>query len=226
MTAVLPASREEHSRFSPDSFRSPITQTYFIEEPEIATAKSAVHGFHSRAYANPIGSMHPRDPPSPDLALSAADHFSSTATAFSSLSLNVGDDQDDSELILPSYDSHQFIPKEPEALSEISVDSSADLQRWRAQTPAADDSSIEDEPSRHVDYLSHEWRQEDIWASWRYVVARRSAYDNGVRLENASWRTWGKLKMNLGTVSPETLNWLVLSSRPLFLIDRHPKNFV
>ncbi|RAH71055.1 protein phosphatase regulator REG1 [Aspergillus aculeatinus CBS 121060] len=208
MTAVLPASREEHSRFSPDSFRSPITQTYFIEEPEIATAKSAVHGFHSRAYANPIGSMHPRDPPSPDLALSAADHFSSTATAFSSLSLNVGDDQDDSELILPSYDSHQFIPKEPEALSEVSVDSSADLQRWRAQTPAADDSSIEDEPSRHVDYLSHEWRQEDIWASWRYVVARRSAYDNGVRLENASWRTWGKLKMNLGTVSPETLNWL------------------
>ncbi|RAL06868.1 protein phosphatase regulator REG1 [Aspergillus homomorphus CBS 101889] len=208
MTAVLSASREEHARFPPDSFRSAITQTYFIEEPEIATAKSAVHGFHPPEYTNSITSMHPSDSPSSDLALSAADHFSSRATTLSSLSLSVGDDQDDSELILPSYDSNQFLPKEPEALSEVSVDSSADLQRWKAQTPAADDSSIEDEPSRHVDYLSHEWRQEDIWASWRYVVARRSAYDNGLRLENASWRTWGKLKMNLGTVSPETLNWL------------------
>ncbi|KAJ5248647.1 hypothetical protein N7468_000098 [Penicillium chermesinum] len=75
-------------------------------------------------------------------------------------------------------------------------------------TPAADDSSVEDEPSRHVDYLSHDWREEDIWASWRYVAARRNDYSNGPRLENASWRTWAKAKNNLGTISPDTLNWL------------------
>lgn len=33
---------------------------------------------------------------------------------------------------------------------------------------------------------------------------------NGVRLENASWRTWQKQRNNLKTISPETLNWYVL----------------
>lgn len=31
---------------------------------------------------------------------------------------------------------------------------------------------------------------------------------NGVRLENASWRTWWKQRNKLRTISPETLNWL------------------
>lgn len=30
---------------------------------------------------------------------------------------------------------------------------------------------------------------------------------NGVRLENASWRTWAKQRGNLKTINPETLNW-------------------
>lgn len=70
-----------------------------------------------------------------------------------------------------------------------------------------DDISVEEEPSRHVDYLSHKWSEEDIWASWRYVTARKTIYSNGVRLENASWRTWAKAKYSLGTIAPETLNW-------------------
>ena len=72
-----------------------------------------------------------------------------------------------------------------------------------------DDNSIENEPSRHVDYLSHDWREEDIWTSWRYVITRRNIYSNGTRLENASWRTWAKLKYGLRTVTPESLNWCV-----------------
>ena len=76
-------------------------------------------------------------------------------------------------------------------------------------SPAADDTLLEVEPSRHVDYLSHAWKEEDIWTSWRYVTARKHVYSNGVRLENASWRTWAKAKHKLGTISPETLNWYV-----------------
>lgn len=72
---------------------------------------------------------------------------------------------------------------------------------------AVDDISVEEEPSRHVDYLSHKWPEEDIWASWRYVTGRKAIYSNGVRLENASWRTWAKVKHSLGTVAPEKLNW-------------------
>lgn len=73
-----------------------------------------------------------------------------------------------------------------------------------------DDANLRREPSRHVDYLSHEWRQEDIWCSWRYIVARRKSLDNSKRLENASWRSWAKTQHNLKTVSPEKLNWYVI----------------
>jgi len=66
---------------------------------------------------------------------------------------------------------------------------------------------IREEPSRHVDYLSHDWKEEDIWASWKYMIGNRKVYTNSARLENASWRTWVKAKNKLKTVSPEKLNW-------------------
>ena len=72
---------------------------------------------------------------------------------------------------------------------------------------AEDDTAVSTRPSRQVDYLSHNWREEDIWSSWRYIVNRRGEFPNSERLENASWRTWMKAKNNLSTVSPETLNW-------------------
>ena len=80
-------------------------------------------------------------------------------------------------------------------------------QNADAKTTAGDDTAIEVEPTRHVDYLSHNWKEEDIWASWRHVVCKRKVYSNRARLENASWRTWAKTKYQLKTVSPETLNW-------------------
>ncbi|AOW01809.1 YALI0B16808p [Yarrowia lipolytica CLIB122] len=80
-----------------------------------------------------------------------------------------------------------------------------------AEPPAApvhDDSDVHYEPSRHVDYLSHDWKESDISSSWRYIVLRRKEVANSARLENASWRTWAKAKYNLKTVSPESVNWL------------------
>ncbi|PNP53228.1 hypothetical protein FNYG_15778 [Fusarium nygamai] len=32
-----------------------------------------------------------------------------------------------------------------------------------------DDTAVSSRPSRQVDYLSNEWREEDIWSLWRYV---------------------------------------------------------
>jgi hypothetical protein len=72
---------------------------------------------------------------------------------------------------------------------------------------AEDDTAVRSQPSRHVDYLSHNWKEEDIWSSWKHIVSKRKAYNNSSRLENASWRTWAKSKNKLRTVSPETLNW-------------------
>lgn len=77
---------------------------------------------------------------------------------------------------------------------------------WTFQGPWVDDMSIEDKPSRYVDYLSHDWKEEDIWCSWRYVMSRRNGYSNSLRLENAVWRTWTKAKQNLSTISSESTN--------------------
>ncbi|CAO1618091.1 unnamed protein product [Parajaminaea phylloscopi] len=75
--------------------------------------------------------------------------------------------------------------------------------------PAPDDAQIEKKmPSICVDYLSHNWAQEDVWQSWKAMTKRKNEIANGVRLENASWRTWAKQRGNLKTINPETLNWL------------------
>ncbi|KAJ4079628.1 protein phosphatase regulator [Fusarium oxysporum] len=71
-----------------------------------------------------------------------------------------------------------------------------------------DDMAISNRPSHHVDYLSHNWKEEDIWSSWRYIVMRRGDLPDSARLENAAWRTWIQTKNNLKTISPETLDWL------------------
>ncbi|EXK25890.1 hypothetical protein FOMG_17504 [Fusarium oxysporum f. sp. melonis 26406] len=76
-----------------------------------------------------------------------------------------------------------------------------------------DDMAVSSRPSHQVDYLSHDWREEDIWSSWRYIVMRRGDLSDSVRLENAVWRTWIKAKYNLTTISPETLNWFAQGSR-------------
>ncbi|KAI0923621.1 hypothetical protein AcV5_009110 [Taiwanofungus camphoratus] len=77
-----------------------------------------------------------------------------------------------------------------------------------AQSAVPDDTSFSTQPESQVDYLSHEWREEDVWRSWRSMTRQKNAISNGMRLENASWRTWWKQRNKLKTISPETLNWL------------------
>jgi hypothetical protein len=72
-----------------------------------------------------------------------------------------------------------------------------------------DDISLCPVPSRHVDYLSHDWCEEDIWATWKRLQAKRQAPNMAERLENATWRAWAKVRLNLKTVSPESFNWYV-----------------
>ena len=85
------------------------------------------------------------------------------------------------------------------------------------QERAEDDIAVRTQPCRYVDYLSHDWREEDIWSSWKLIVSRRGDYNNSARLENASWRTWMKSKNNLETVSAEALNWYANPLLPPFL---------
>jgi hypothetical protein len=70
-----------------------------------------------------------------------------------------------------------------------------------------DDSALSPLPRAQVDYLSHNWQEEDVARSWQYMTRKKDHIANGRRLENASWRTWWKQRNNLPTVTPETLNW-------------------
>ncbi|KAI5458691.1 hypothetical protein BGZ63DRAFT_407082 [Mariannaea sp. PMI_226] len=72
---------------------------------------------------------------------------------------------------------------------------------------AKDDSDINSGEWRHVDYLSHDWKEDDIRLSWKYIMTRRREYPNRSRLENTSWRIWTKCKYKLKTICPESLNW-------------------
>ncbi|ESZ94636.1 hypothetical protein SBOR_4983 [Sclerotinia borealis F-4128] len=74
-------------------------------------------------------------------------------------------------------------------------------------TETVDDIAVRTKPSHHVDYLAHDWPEEDLWASWKYIQLNRSTYDNSRRLENASWRCWAKKRMNLKTIAPESVDW-------------------
>ena len=135
--------------------------------------------------------------------------------------LHEGDDSDTEELALPSYSSAPYTAREvePRPLSPAygdhrpppsPIDEAPSTTTTSPPEPlplSEDDTAIKPEPSRQVDYLSHQWREEDIWSSWRHIVSRRSVYGERSRLENASWRAWVKSQFDLNTVSPETLNW-------------------
>jgi len=198
MAAVL-VPRERQS-LSPDPLRSPTAQRYFLNDHLPIKSEPMQNAYPARDCPSPVASTFSSLPPSPS--------FTPTGQILPYTPTNISDLSLDDNLILPSYEAKpgpRARPKESDVMSDASG-GSARPPRSR-QAPAADDTSVEEEPSRHVDYLSHEWREEDIWASWRYVTTRKNDYSNGVRLENASWRTWAKAKHNLGTISPETLNW-------------------
>jgi hypothetical protein len=123
----------------------------------------------------------------------------------SSLSLDIkGDAENDGEIDFPSYENPAPTVQDEGKRVAAPIPEDGPL---KGTCRPRDDQALEWEPTRHVDYLAHEWKLEDIWSSRRYVVARRKVYSNSDRLENAAWRTWAKAKDNLRTVTPESLNW-------------------
>lgn len=187
-------------------------------------AKSYTESTSSSAPSSPRA-VHPTD--------STDGSFVSTPA---SSNVSVSSDCDDTQInfhpddhfVLPDYDHACYPPDTLEELepppspknghsytaspdSEASDDTSRPLSPDILQHHAEDDTAVRAQPTRHVDYLSHSWSEEEIWLSWRYITSRRDEYANGIRLENAAWRTWLKKKNNLKTITPETLNWYVTS---------------
>ena len=66
-------------------------------------------------------------------------------------------------------------------------------------------------PYMQVDYLSDLRDELECSSSWKFIKRVEGTHPSStaMRLENASWRAWGKLKNGVKTVAPEDLNWYV-----------------
>ncbi len=231
MAAVL--SSEDSNYFAASSLRRSASQTKF-EAPSYRRSIPSPYDPSSKSSSDSDPSSAPS---SPRTAHVESTDLSSASTPASNLSIASDfdealpiDEAPEDHFSLPPYADgklymqpplqfHDSLEPPPSRLADSYSDSPADQDSSestsRPDTPeladhAEDDTAVTSRPSRQVDYLSHNWREEDIWTSWRYIVTRRGEFTNSARLENASWRTWMKAKNNLKTISPETLNWYVL----------------
>jgi hypothetical protein len=202
MTDVLPAMGHVSSSRTP--LRPSSSHTSFFDRRR---------GYHSPRKTN--FSFHDLHEPS----ASSSQTSSSESTSTSSLSLETVFDESssDDDLAFPSYGNATKFKE----VEEFEAPPSSPIATTAPHTPAEpasvstpeavpvseDDTAVRSEPSQHVDYLSHEWKEEDIWSSWRHIVDHRRVYGERSRLENASWRTWAKQQFKLKTTSPESLNW-------------------
>jgi len=218
--AVALLNSKEDSHFSSTSLRRSHSQPKLDALPysnSLSRSKSS-HSFGLIIPPLDSGTSSGASSPRTIHADSAAPSCASTPASSCSL-----DAREDDSLSFPSYDEVGYFgtgedleppasPRTGDSYTVSPISSSADVSRPESPTiteHAEDDSAVRKLPSRHVDYLSHNWKEEDIWSSWKLIVSKRKDYKNSARLENASWRTWMKAKNKLKTVSPETLNWYV-----------------
>jgi hypothetical protein len=205
--------------FSPSPLRrSSPSSSFLVGSPPSFHSNQTKSSAETLEYvASSLSSSAPSSTTNSQLDLSLSSSLPSSSS--SSLSLDTGfdlysdddddDDDEDDTVSLPSYSSHNSRNREDD---EPPLSPKSTPEEGLPATPDAlliseDDTAVRHEPSHHVDYLSHDWQEEDIWASWRHIVSKRKLYGERSRLENASWRTWAKSKYKLKTVSPETLNW-------------------
>lgn len=221
MAVVL--NSEDNSYFSSSSLRRSQSQPKFVTQPAYTRRTKSSASFNIGISPPTSNDSSPASSPRTLHADSTAPSYNSTP-ASSSLSLDAKCvEQDEDQIVFPSYDDVGYYghtedlepPPSPRTGDSYTVSTTSDSTSTNASRPESpdvgehpqDDTAVKTQPSRHVDYLSHNWKEEDIWSSWKLIVSKRKAYANSARLENASWRTWMKAKNKLKTVSPETLNW-------------------
>lgn len=235
MTEVLSISAQpDGSSFfgRPSPLRRSSSRTSFLlQNPRsYSTSSPNVKSFYADGlYDNQLPhSLHSSAPSSPRFAQpDDSNQPSYTSTPSSSLSLEEQCSADEEDILFPSYYDEGDCVKELEKDLESHTRSELTSSKNVITSPASDrsiaapcrpghpgcplttgdDIEAKMQPSRQVDYLSQNWKEEDIWSSWRHILAKRKVYSNSSRLENALWRTWTKSKFRLKTVSPDKLNW-------------------
>jgi hypothetical protein len=140
--------------------------------------------------------------------------FSATDSLSTQTSISVGGNEEclfeeqEHPDFLPSYESaatfrtrQLLTPTNLAALGSSQPEQSPIIER------AEDDTAVIPSPEKHVDYLSHDWSEEDIWSTWKYLKSTKQVYKNSERLVNASWRMWMKERHQLSETEPMAINW-------------------
>jgi hypothetical protein len=213
MAAVFPS--EENSYFATSGLRRSHSHFNFISSAPPYFPSSHLSEHYRPASKSSAELNSPSTSSSPHSAHADLVSLSYSSTPITNLSITC--DYDTIGLVeLPEElppspregNSYAVSLTEHESSEEVSHEKSGpETPEHEKSQHAEDDTAVSSRPSRQVDYLSHEWREEDIWSSWRYVVTRRGELPNSARLENASWRAWIKAKNNLKTTPPESIDW-------------------
>lgn len=234
MTEVLSIHSDGASHFGAPLRRSSSASStsFLLQNPPAYTrstsslkSRYAALGYDTSRLPPSVSSTAPSSPRLNAPGFSNQPSYTSTPSSSLSLEEQCTITQDDDEIVFPSYNGAEYFEEmcdpaptsSPEQMDSGAPSPCSETPATKPFTDgsdqlpfAGDDTAIADTPTRHVDYLSHNWKEEDIWASWRHIVSRRNDYTNSRRLENASWRTWAKAKHHLKTISPEALNWYVV----------------
>ncbi|KAK4507873.1 hypothetical protein PRZ48_001608 [Zasmidium cellare] len=211
MTEVLQVPRQPdgQSYYQSAGIRRspPSSSSLFLDtSPHSSSPKNIAtpHADHQERLSGKAPSSLPPSAASSFETISSASSRYSTLDSFdSSVESNLSLDTD---LDFPNYDDvpfgggHGSRPAYGEDSSEEPPEStSTDTTQSDSPLPTptvADDTAVRNDPSRQVDFLSHEWREEDIWASWRHIVSqRKTLYGERSRLKESDV-TWlyGPLK--------------------------------
>ena len=247
-TSLFGRSNRLRRSSSQSSFQTPFklsTSTSYASSPSNIRTIFSTPAYEARLPTS-LPSSAPSSPRFTQPEFSNLPSFSSTPSSSFSLeeSCSVGEDSDndsDDEIKFPSFDNEPTCEalrksklnlephKSPDLISSDTITPSASESSVATpslhdfhdpQITAGDDTAVKREPTKQVDYFSHNWKEEDIWSSWRYVVAKRKTFNNSLRLENASWRAWTKNKYRLKTVSPDSVDWY--ANVPSSLLERFP----
>ena len=189
--AVVLNNSEDHSYFSSVSLRRSHSRPKFVTQSSFgrnASSSKSTASFNTSV--SPTNSNVSSNESSPQIlhADSTAPSYSSTPASSVSLDAHCGD-RDEDQIIFPSYDVVGYYgqvedlepPASPRTGDSYTVSSTSERTSTNVSTPqtpdlgdhAEDDTAVRTQPSRHVDYLSHNWKEEDIWSSWKFMVSKR-----------------------------------------------------
>jgi hypothetical protein len=101
-------------------------------------------------------------------------------------------------------------PASPRANDPYTVSQASNSISINDQTPgsvvsaehAEDDTMAQVRPSRYVGYLFHDWKEEDVWSSWKHIVSKGELYDHSAKTGERSLASLDEVEVSVKDRAP------------------------